>query len=66
MVQILYNGVDVIFDFSSYIAEEIHNGLNGIEKGKIEKPSGWYSMLMHIFPFKGAFNFEKEIKLIRE
>jgi ABC-type amino acid transport system permease subunit len=38
MVQISSFGVDVIFYFSSYLAEEIHTGLVGIAKGKVEKP----------------------------
>lgn len=37
MVQISSYGVDIIFDFSTFLAEEIHVGLIGIAKGKIEK-----------------------------
>ena len=52
MVQITPFGVDVVFDFATYLAEEIHVGLVGIAKGKMEKTFGHYSLLMHIFLFK--------------
>ena len=37
MAQIYSFGVDIIFDFTSYLAKEIHKGLIGISKGKVEK-----------------------------
>lgn len=58
--------LDIIFDFSSYLAEEIHDGLIGIAKGKVEKTFGHYSLLMHMFLFKGATYFGKEMELNRE
>ena len=66
MVLIFYFGVDVIFYFASFLAKEIHNGLIGIAKSSVEKPSGWYSMLMHMFLFKGATYFGEEMELTRE
>ena len=59
-------GVDVIFDFSSYLAEEIHTGLVGILKSKVDKKFGHYFFLMHMFLFKGVAYFGKEMKLNRE
>jgi hypothetical protein len=58
--------VDIVFDFASYLANEIHSGLVGITKGKVEKPWGHYSLLMHIFLFKGRTYFGKEMVLNRE
>ena len=66
MVQIFSFGVDVIFYFASYLVEEIHTGLVGIAKGKMEKKIGHYSLLMHMFLFKGVAYFGKEMKLNRE
>ena len=66
IIQISSFGVDVIFDFASYIADEIHNGLIGIAKGKVEKTFGHYSLLMHMLLFKGVTYFGKEMKLNRE
>ena len=59
-------GVEIIFDFSSYLAKEIHNGLVGIAKGKVENIFGHYSLLMHMFHFKRITYFGKEMVLNRE
>ena len=53
LIQISSFGVDIIFDFTSYLVEEIHMGLVRIVKGKVEKTFGHYSLLMHMFLFKG-------------
>ena len=66
MVQIASFGVEIIFDFTSYLAEEIHPGLVGIAKGKVQKAFGHYSLLMHMFLFKGVTYFGKEMVLNRE
>ena len=66
MVQIASFGVDVIFYFASYLVEEIHTGLERIANGKVEKAFGHYSLLMHMFLFKGVAYFGKEVKLNRE
>ena len=66
MVQIASFFVDVIFEFSSYLVEEIHTTLVGITKGKVEKTFGHYSLLMHMFLFKGVTYFGKEMELNRE
>ena len=59
-------GVDVIFYFMSYLAKEIHIGLVGISKGKVEKTFGHYSLVMHMFLFKSVTYFRKEMDLNRE
>jgi len=66
ITQISSSSVDIIFDFASFLAEEIHNGLVGIVKGKVEKIFGHYSLIMHMFLFKGVTYFGKEMKLNRE
>ena len=67
IAQLHHYRMNSIFDFASYLAgeylvEEIHNGLIGISKCKVDKPFGWYSMLMYMCLFKGSFVFEKEMK----
>ena len=66
ITQISSFGVEIIFDFASYLADEIHSGLVGIEKGKVEKIFGHYSLIMHMFLFKGVTYFGKYMKLNRE
>ena len=66
MSQISSFSVDIIFYFSSYIVEEIHIGLVGTIKNKVEKTLGQYSLLMHILLFKGATYFGKEMILNKE
>ena len=53
--------MDTIFYFASYLDEEIHNGLIGIAKSKVEKTFGHYSLLMHMFLFKGVTYFGNEM-----
>lgn len=59
-------GVEIIFDFSSYLANEIYSGLVGIAKGKVENTFGHYSILMHMLIFNGVTYFGKEMVLNRE
>ena len=67
MIQITSFGVDVVFCFATYLAKEIHVGLVGIAKGKVEKTFGNYSLLMHMyFLFKGVTYCGKEMELNRE
>jgi hypothetical protein len=40
--------------------------LIGFEKAKVNQPFGQYSMLMHMFLFKGSSYFEKNMELTRE
>lgn len=54
------------FDYASFLIEEIHNGLVGIARGKVENILGHCSLLMHMFLFKGVTYFGKEMKLNRE
>ena len=58
--------VDVIFYFASYLTEEIHVGLVGMANGNVENTFGHYSLLMHMFLFKGVTYFGKEMDLNRE
>ena len=66
MIQIDSFGVDIIFYFASFLAKEIHNGLVEIAKGKLDKTFGHYSLLMHMFLFKGVTYFGTEMELNRE
>ena len=58
--------MDVIFNFASYIEEEIHTSLVGIAKGKVDFFFGHYSLLMHMFLFKVVTYFGKEMELKKE
>ena len=53
MAQTLQFGMSSILDFATFLAREIHNGLVGIAKGKVDKPFCWYSLLMHVCLYKG-------------
>ena len=66
MGQTLQFGMSSILDFATYLAEEIHNGLIGIAKGKVEQTFCHYSLLMYMFLFKGVTYFGKEMELNRE
>ena len=55
--------MDIIFDFASYIVEEIHIGLVGIAKSKVENIFCHYSLLMQMSLFKGVAYFVKEMVL---
>ena len=46
MAQILQYGMTSIFDFGTYLVEQIHHGLIRIAKGELDKPFYWYSILM--------------------
>lgn len=63
IAQTFQYGMSSIFYFATSLAEEIHNGLIGIEKAKVDKPFCWYSMLMYICLYKGVTFFSKEMKL---
>ena len=63
MVQILQYGMDLIFYFASYLAEEIHTRLIGISKTRVDKPFGWYYLLMYMCLIKGVSIFKKEMKI---
>ena len=52
-----------ILDFSTFLAQEIHNGLVGISQGKVKKPFCWYSLLMHVCLFKGFIYFSKGMEV---
>lgn len=52
IAQALYYGMSSIFNFASYIAEEIDNGLIGISKPEVENPLCWYSLLMYVCLYK--------------
>ena len=59
MAQTLQFGMSSILDFASFLAKEIHNGLVGISKGKVNRPFCQYTLLMHICLFKGVTIFLK-------
>lgn len=63
IAQTLQYGMSSIFDFATPLAEEIHTGLMGIAKAKVDKPFCQYSMLMYICLYKGVTFFSKEMKL---
>lgn len=54
------------FDFAPYLIDAIHDGLIGIKNAKVDRPFGWYSLLMHMFLFKGVEFFPNEMDLLKE
>ena len=54
------------FDFSTFLAKEIHNGLIRIAKGVMDKPFFWYFILMYICLYKGSSLIGKEMKLVKK
>ena len=63
MTHTLQFGMSSILDFATFLFEEIHNGLVGIDQGKVNRPFCWYSLLMHICHYKGVTFFSKEMML---
>lgn len=66
MAQILNLSLAVAYDFAPYLVDVIHEGLIGINNAKVDRPFGRYSMLMHMFLFKGVEYFGKDMDLPRE
>lgn len=64
--QILNPSLVVTFDYASYITNAIHEGLVGIKNGKVDRPFGWYSLLMHLFLFKGGDYFASGMDIVKE
>lgn len=63
MAQILQYGLTSIFDFATFLAEELHKGFICIVKKDFEKPFGWYSLVMHICLYKGSSAFGRDMVL---
>lgn len=66
IAQILNPSLAVTFDYAPYITDAIHEGLIGIKNAKVDRPFGWYSLLMHLFLFKGGDYFAIEMDLVKE
>lgn len=65
IAQILNPSPAITFDYAPYLTDAIHVGIIWIKNGKIDKLFGWYSLLMHMFLFKGADYFAKEMDLVK-
>lgn len=65
IAQILNPSLVVTFDYASFITDAIHGGLIGITNGKVDRPFAWYSLLMHLFLFKGGDYFASGMDLIK-
>lgn len=66
MSQILNPSLAVTYDFAPYLIDAIHEGLIRINNAKVDRPFRWYSLLMHMFLFKGAEYFANDMDLLRE
>lgn len=66
MAQILNPSLAVAYDFAPYLADVIHEGLIGINNAKVDRPFGWYSLLMHMILFNRAKYFVEDMDLLRE
>lgn len=54
------------YDFAPYLIDAIREGLIGINNAKVDRPFGWYSLLMHMFLFKRVEYFANDMDLLRE
>lgn len=54
------------YAFAPYLTDATHEGLIGLKNAKVDRTFGWYSLLMHMFLFKGAEYFANEMDLLRE
>lgn len=66
IAQILNPSLAVTFDYAPYITHTIHESLIAIKNGKVNKPFGWYSLLMHLFVFKAGDYFANGMDLVKE
>ena len=66
MAQIWQYGMTSIFDFTTYLAKQVHYGLIRIAKGDLDKPFYWYSILMYICLYKGSAIIGRDMKLVKE
>lgn len=65
MAQILSLSIAIAYEFAHNLANVIHEGLIGINISKEDRPFIKYSLLMHMFLFKGVDYFAKGIDLLR-
>ena len=54
----------LIFDFATFLAKEIHNGVIRKDKGVMDKPFCWCSILMYVYLYKVSSLIRKEMKLV--
>lgn len=57
--------INTLYDFSTYFSEEIHKCLVALKNGEIGVRFWWYSLFMHMFLYKGAYIFGKDMELKR-
>lgn len=64
--QIQHLNFSVVYDYSSFLVERIHEGLLNLYVGDTSTPFFWYSLLMHIFLYKNADFFSEKMELRKE
>ena len=62
-VQIQHPNFSIMYDFASFLAERIDEGLSKLQKGDIGTQLFWYSMLMHMFLFRNTDFFVEKMNL---
>lgn len=65
IAQIVNPSLAITFDYASHLTDAIHAALVRINNGKVDRPFGWYSLLMHMFLLKGVDYFVKEMDLVK-
>ena len=63
MAQTLQFGISTIYDFGTFLTQEIQSGLVKIAQGKMDKPFHWYCLLMYVCLYKGYNFFSKGMEL---
>ena len=64
--QIQHPNFFVVYDYASFLAERIHEGLLNLYVGDTGTPFFWYSLLMHMFLYKNVDFFLEKMELRQE
>lgn len=55
-----------VYDYAGFLSKIMHEGIIRLKKGKSAVRFSWYSLLMHMFLYKGAVYFGHNIDLERK
>ena len=64
--QIQHPNFSVVYDYASFLAERMHEGLLNLFVGDTNVPFFWYSLLMHMFLYENVSFFSEKIELRQE
>ena len=64
--QIQHPNFSVVYDYASFLAERMHEGLLNLFVGDTSVPFFWYSLLMHMFLYENVGFFSEKMELRQE